>query len=136
MRKSIILLAIALFVTIGLTNRSRHSETLIKEEVQVKPTVNLSIDSGENEPLIFKNIEITNSTPYSILAITAKDNALEIVTEEYDFGIFVESINGKPSSSEFAWIYFVNGESGQVAADKMQLSSGDLVEWKYIKASQ
>jgi hypothetical protein len=32
-----------------------------------------------------------------------------------------------------AWIYFVNDESGQIAADQYQLAPGDIVEWKYIK---
>jgi hypothetical protein len=74
--------------------------------------------------------------PFSILEEALKENSVFFEVENYDFGVFVKSINGLESTNEKAWIYFVNGESGQVAADKMNLKSGDLVEWKYVTPSE
>jgi len=45
----------------------------------------------------------------------------------------VESVDGLVNSASQAWIYFVNGEAGQVAADQHQLTAGDRVEWRYTK---
>lgn len=73
------------------------------------------------------------TTAYDMLTMLAEENNIEIETEQYDFGIFVKSIGGFESSNEKAWIYFVNGESGQVSADKQIVKPGDLVEWKYIE---
>lgn len=69
---------------------------------------------------------------FSILKEALEENDIPYEVETYDFGVFVKSINELESTAEKAWIYFVNGESGQVAADKMDLEKGDLVEWKYI----
>jgi len=92
--------------------------------------------------LIFdENNELTSSylpwkdkvTAYSLLTKLIEENNLEIETEQYDFGIFIKSIDGKENSNDMAWIYFVNGESGQVAADNMVVKPGDVVEWKYTE---
>ena len=59
--------------------------------------------------------------------------AIPIETERYDFGVFVKSIEGRLSTAERAWIYFVNGESGQVGADQYQIYPGDVVTWRYVE---
>ena|SRR3989344_475980 len=58
---------------------------------------------------------------------------VEVVDKKYDFGIMVTSINGKENSKDRVWIYFVNGQAGDVAADQKQVSAWDMVEWKYIQ---
>ena len=40
---------------------------------------------------------------------------------------------GTENTKDLSWIYFVNGKSGEVAADKYELKNGDKVEWKYMK---
>lgn len=72
-------------------------------------------------------------TVYDALTRLTEENNIEIETQQYDFGVFVESIDGYENTGERAWIYFVNSESGSVAADKHELSPGDLVEWRYIE---
>jgi hypothetical protein len=59
-------------------------------------------------------------------------NQVTYETKSYDFGIFVKSINGLESGAKQSWIYFVNGQGGQVAADQYKLKPGDIVQWKYI----
>jgi hypothetical protein len=45
----------------------------------------------------------------------------------------VEQVGDYPNTKDKAWIYYVNGKPGTVAADKQTLQSGDTVEWKYEK---
>lgn len=95
------------------------------------------IVSAPNENLLLE-YEAKNEMDYqafSVLKEALEQNNIPLKVENYDFGVFVKSINGLESSNEKSWIYFVNGESGQVAADKMKLKTGDLVEWKYIAPS-
>jgi len=75
----------------------------------------------------------TDETAFSVLKAYLDKNTISYTTKSYDFGIFVESINGKVSGSDMAWIYYVNGQSGSVAADKYLLKPTDKVEWKYEK---
>ncbi len=77
-----------------------------------------------------------NTTVFDVLKLTASDNAIEIKTKQYDFGVFIESVGGLLNTKDKAWIYFVNGKSGNIAADKYILKNGDIVEWKYITPSE
>ena len=68
--------------------------------------------------------------------ITAFDllekSGLEIETKQYDFGIFIESIDSvKNGQDNKYWLYYVNNESPSVAADKMELRAGDKVEFRF-----
>jgi hypothetical protein len=92
--------------------------------VIVSPTVTIVVDS-----IPYKDIQA--STPYEALAFVAKKNNQQIQTKQYDFGIFIEAVGDKKNTKEKAWIYSVNGQSGEVASDKYELKQGDAVEWKY-----
>lgn len=74
-----------------------------------------------------------NTTAYSLLVNAQEIGEITMEVEEYDFGILVKSINGFENSSESAWIYFVNGESGNVGADQYLVEFDDVVEWKFVK---
>jgi NADPH-dependent ferric siderophore reductase len=76
-----------------------------------------------------------NQTVYSLLDQHAKQKSLTLKTKQYAFGILVEAIGNQANSPDKAWIYFVNGVAGDVAADKKILKPKDKVEWKYIKPS-
>ncbi|MBU0570110.1 DUF4430 domain-containing protein, partial [Patescibacteria group bacterium] len=74
-------------------------------------------------------------TVFGILEKFAEEEGVELESQQYDFGVFVKSIAGYEGSAETAWIFFVNGESGQVSADQYELKNGDVVEWKYLEPS-
>ncbi|KKQ40751.1 MAG: hypothetical protein US60_C0054G0010 [Microgenomates group bacterium GW2011_GWC1_37_8] len=93
----------------------------------------LVIDYGDGEPATFSIETSDKSTAFSLLKNTTEKENIPLETQQYDFGVFVKSIGGKESSADMAWIYFVNGESGTVAADQMKVNPGDTVEWRYIK---
>lgn len=64
-------------------------------------------------------------TAFEILLYTAQTKF-----KKYDFGIFVESINGvKPDDKHF-WKLYLNGQGAQVGADSLQTHKGDVIEWK------
>lgn len=75
--------------------------------------------------------DIQASTPYEALVLIARKNNIELQTKQYDFGIFVEGIGDQKMTKDMAWIYYVNGKSGEVASDKYLLKQNDAVEWKY-----
>ena len=102
------------------------------EGVQTESQVVVVIDFGDRQEEGEVSIG-TDETAYSVLEQLAVDKNIELSTKQYDFGVFVESIDGKESGTEMSWIYFVNGESGNVAADQKQVMPGDKVEWKYVK---
>lgn len=63
------------------------------------------------------------------LLLEVKNMKAQPEFKRYDFGVFVESINGtKPSEKQF-WKLYVNGEEAQVAADKIETKKGDIIEW-------
>ena len=94
------------------------------------------IDFG-NGWLVTNKVSVNESTtPFDTLSETLQKEQLELKTKRYDFGVFVESVDGFASTADMAWIYFVNTEPGTVAADQYKLKPGDLVEWKYLAPSE
>jgi len=98
--------------------------------------VTVVIDFGDGKTVTGKVVISELTTAYSALTKLANENDIEIETKQYDFGVFVQSIDSHESSSEKAWIYYVNGESGTVAADKKEVVGTDIVEWKYLTPSE
>ncbi len=92
----------------------------------IKVIINFSDKSEEAD-----NIKAENA--YGALVELGKKENIDIKTKTYDFGVFVESIGGFANSTDKAWIYYVNGTSGDIAADKKIVNKGDTVEWKYEK---
>ena len=65
-------------------------------------------------------------TAFDLLMDVTKSN---VEFKRYDFGVYVESINGvKPPSNQF-WKLYVNAEEAQVGSDKLSTHRGDIVEW-------
>jgi len=75
---------------------------------------------------------VSTQNAFQALTQEAAKQRLEVKTKQYDFGIFVEQVGTLANTKEKSWIYFVNGKSGTVAADKQPVAPGDVVEWKYM----
>lgn len=73
------------------------------------------------------------ATPFDALTKISTSQSLTIEKKQYDFGVFVEKIGNFANTKDNAWIYYVNGVSGEMAADKKILKNGDIVEWRYTK---
>ena len=115
--------------------------SLDKKTVDVSPTPIVEVEN-QARLVIYYDDEITDSYSYAfteeksafdMLKEIAQQENISIETQQYDFGVFVKSIDGFEGTSEMAWMYYVNDESGTVAADQYKLKGDDLVEWKYIE---
>lgn len=117
---------------------SEDQELLVQNEnADSEKTVNLFVDFGNGEVQTLEKT-VNNEeklTVFGILEKFAEEEGVELESQQYDFGVFVKSIAGYEGSAETAWIFFVNGESGQVSADQYELKNGDVVEWKYLEPS-
>lgn len=58
-----------------------------------------------------------------------------VETKTYEgLGELVTSINGKPSTSDHYWVFYVNGQQAEVGAGSYVTKSSDTIAWKYEKA--
>lgn len=60
---------------------------------------------------------------------------LDVMKEHYDLeesGGFISAINGYEQDTDAGkyWVFDVNGEMGEVGVAELELTDGDLVEWK------
>ncbi|MCB9813224.1 MAG: DUF4430 domain-containing protein [Pseudomonadales bacterium] len=85
-----------------------------------------SIDEPNEIESITYVAENTGDNAFSLLQINA-----DIEFKQYDFGVFVNSINGIIGDENHFWALYVNGEKSPTGADKTDLKKGDLVEWRY-----
>jgi hypothetical protein len=142
MKKSSFITLAALLVVTGVGFSRLGRQNYLEQEsaslgtatevAQINET-KLTIDFGNGKTSEFNFPFIENSSAFSVLKDSLDVQGLSLETEVYDFGVFVKSIDGYASSAEKAWIYYVNGESGQIAADKHFLNPGDNVAWKFVK---
>lgn len=90
----------------------------------------VSVDFGDGKIISDK---VSAQTAYDALGTLAQNKGIVIEVKEYDFGRIIEKVDEKKNSKEYAWMYFVNGKLGEVAADKYTISTGDKIEWRYTK---
>lgn len=136
----VILFSLLVFVIV-LIGVSYFVKKNAKPEIIPQPTpfaeeqkkITLAIDFGSESTLFFDYSFSEEKSAYDALKETLEKEKISYEIQQYDFGVFVKSIDGKESSADMAWIYFVNGEAGQVAADQTKINSGDSIEWRYIK---
>jgi len=90
----------------------------------------LIIDKGEGEEKVFEREIKENMTVFDFL----KETELEIEYKEYDFGVFVQSIDGLKNNEEGKnWLYYVNDKQPQMGSDQRPVFPGDEIRWKYEK---
>jgi hypothetical protein len=93
-----------------------------------KPQVSVIIDNGQT---VVTYDGIPAVTAFDALSAVSTGYNIPVQKKQYDFGVFIEKIGNNANTKEKAWIYLVNGQSADVAADKKSLTSGDIIEWKY-----
>jgi len=57
----------------------------------------------------------------------------EVKTQDSDYGVYVDEINGTANDDGGFWIYYINGEMGEVGADQYSCQDGDKIEWRFEK---
>jgi uncharacterized ubiquitin-like protein YukD len=127
-------LILILIVASGLFLFKKYSPTNVSvpvRETVSEQKINLAIDFGNKD---LKNYDLTirsEDTAYSVLKTVTEKEKIILQVKQYDFGVFVEKIGDFESTAKKSWIYYLNGVSGQIAADQQKLKNGDKVEWKY-----
>jgi len=110
-------------------------EVKISQE-KIEKKVMLIIDSGEE--LLSKAIETEfkeGMTAFNLLSDETEKLNLTLKFKTYNMGVFIEAIGNKENGEDGKyWLYYVNGEMPQLAANKQLLSSGDKVEFKFEKS--
>lgn len=93
-----------------------------KKETVRPPVVVYAFDKNSEESTVFSGL----------LDYGSRNNVEVKYNNNYEFGVFVESIGGIKNGDEGKyWQYYINNVLGDVAADKKNLSSGDVVEWRF-----
>jgi len=128
----ILILLVIIFLIAYPKPKEIKKETLTSKINNVEG-ITLVLDFGEGKISTYSAIKAENKTVYFLLKKIADEKNLELKIKEYSFGKLIEQIGGFENTKERAWIYFVNGKAGEVAADKMKVKDGDIIEWKYIK---
>jgi hypothetical protein len=103
---------------------------LKQEVISPKPRSTFILNTGQS---VATYDGILAATAYDALIEVSSRTAIPVEKKQYDFGVFVEKIGDYGNTKEKAWIYYVNGVSGDVAADKKVIKAGDVVEWRYEK---
>ena len=83
-------------------------------------------DESDIVSAYFLEAGLEGQTPLDLLV---EDNEVEY--DQYDFGVFVTSINGQSATNEYYWAVYINGEYAQQSSDQISLEVGDLVEWRF-----
>lgn len=84
-----------------------------------------------------ENVKLPPTTEYSYVAEFDGQTALdlleknaEVQTKSYDFGSFIEGIDGIMGTEKEYWAFYVNREMAQQAADKTILKKGDSATFR------
>ncbi len=128
-----VILGILILVLIGcepvVTERMEERPEPVGVE-EAKGEISLVIDDGENQK-VYEMESREGLTVLGGLEAIAEREGLELEVEEYDFGRLVVGIEGKNNSEKKAWIYLVNGASGEVGAGEKSVKAGDEIRWEY-----
>lgn len=119
--KRLILIVVLVAVAVGITYLVKPSQ-----KVDCKPGVHATANLGQ--PVVLSD--------YVYYPGQDGQTALELLKEvatvegkQYDFGMFVESINGHKPDSEHFWKLYYNAAEAQVGADKLETHDCDAIEW-------
>ena len=127
----LILLTSIVFVFKTETASKNEVTNNIAEELSENIFVSLKIINEEEDVYELSNI----SNESTVFDITEENTDLEY-NNNYDFGVFIESINGIKNGDEgMYWQYYINDKLGDVAADKKNIEDGDVVEWRFEDVS-
>lgn len=96
-----------------------------------KIAVTLDIEYGDKTVKNFNYTTTKDETAFSVLKNVAERENITLETKQYDFGVFIQKIDKFESTAKNAWIYYVNGQTGQVAADQYKVKAGDKIAWKF-----
>jgi hypothetical protein len=143
MKKNIyIIIGVIIIVAVGgwFAFSNNFWKASVKEanvvQEKLEKEVALTINDGEKQPIIFKADFTEGMTAFDLLKNKAQETGLALKTQAYDIGILVQAIGDKEGGQDGKyWMYYVNGETPMISADKEVLKAGDKVEFKFEKST-
>lgn len=127
----LILVLASSFIFFKDYNSKKVSDVPSNQQSGYEARVDITLDFGNKEIKTGELVADANDTAFSILKKFTDKESISLETAQYDFGVFVKKIGEFESTAKKSWIYYINNESGQIAADQMKLKNGDKVLWKY-----
>jgi len=115
------------------------------------PTLRSLLETEINEQTATDQVQESTETEFEETELIAEDDKLitltatedstqawdllignhQVIFQEYDFGIFIEGINGLKGDQNNFWAIYVNGEKSLTGVGDILLNEGDLVEFRY-----
>lgn len=124
--------ALAIFVFKDLSLDNRLVTPSPTPTIQAEKQVTLSITSSPENSKTFNYSFTGEKTVFDVLAEVANRENIPLESEQYDFGVFVKSLDNVEGSDYGYWIYLINDDPGMVAADKQIINDKDKIEWEYV----
>jgi len=142
MKKNIYIIAgLGIIIIIGgwLLFTNVFSQPKIEENNIVQETIKkeatIIIDYGEGSPNSFDIQFEEGATALDLLKNKTEESNITLETKSYDIGVMIEKIGDKKNGQDGKyWLYYINGETPMVSADKTEIKSGDKVEFKFEKS--
>lgn len=108
------------------------SPTPLIEEITSEVT--LVIADGTGNPKTYQQNYKEKMTAYDLLKKVTDTKGITLESSSSSLGVMVNKISDKKGGDEGKyWLYYVNNQMPQVAADKYELKAGDKVEFKFEK---
>ncbi len=116
----------------GKVNQLFFQKEITPPGENIEQKVFLVIDDGGGLPRSLEAEFKEGMTAFDLLKNETEKINMNLKTKTYDIGIFVEAIGDKENGQGSRyWLYYVNGQMPQVAADKEAINVGDKVEFKF-----
>jgi len=107
---------------------NQADEEIVQEQTQKteESTLEIAESATEGAKLISLTATEDNTQAWDLLI----DNH-QLIYQEYDFGIFVEGIDGLKGDQDNFWAIYVNGEKSLSGVGEIMLNEGDIIEFRY-----
>lgn len=123
-------------MALAFNSYRRQTKIETAEPAVVEEIVTPSAEPVVNEEDATPSAELARVL--SFVASADEQNAWELLQSQaevqfksYDFGIFIEGINGLMADGEHFWAIYVNGESAMTGISDIILQQNDMMELKY-----
>ena len=101
-----------------------------------KAIVSVYVDDEERYILEDEAVEITEGdTAFDVLQKAVQENKIHMEFEGNGKDAYVVGIDNLytfDKGENSGWLFYLNGESSTVGAGNLEVSDGDMVEWRFV----
>ncbi len=114
----VISVIIVIFSLIGVIQNNQDTITPSQSNITLKITI---LGSTQEKEYRLENI--------TALELLQKDNIVNFTN--YDFGIFINCINGICSNDDQFWMYYINGQEAPIGVSNYFIKGNDTIDFRY-----